>query len=634
MRPRSLALLALLALAACKKDPPARPRPQTPAAADASTTATPANDPTTPAPSPPSNSLATFRGAGLRKVLSLVAPGAPAGVVLGQMAPGFSPGLGEHGVDIDPDGAFAVVMVLPDGERPQASFIVGWPLRAGMPIAQDAQAGRGYRQASPGLYEPTSAPTRGADGGVVDNVCWVARRPPVGWMLLCGPSALVRPAANYLVYHGSHPPSPETVLDVTVRPEAARRLMAINLALLETLDPRRMRGQDAGRAGPTQAQYDEQHRALLNTKQLVDDLSALRGTVTLDETAYHVRMDGEFANATGSSSRALINSVVGRHSPAELLRRLPASAQAYYATGFDMQALSPLLAPVQQDPQFAQVMGPELTRLRDAVHDLIDLRAGGERTTGFLTDGDGSTIQVSRLADPVAALNRLRTAAAAVPRARRPSGVVPADFAAVLPTTGLPEGSLRLRLGPNPARMPPNTPEPQRRQAERSVLFVPGEGVLTVVEARDPLAVWRAAQAGEHLAPTVEGAPAALFRVTPASFPAVLGVPPQLAEAMTLSSTDAITGQISATRAGDSGARFEARVDAPITALNQIRELYGRLQEAQAQALQQMRQQMEAARRAQAAAQRRQQQQPSPGGGLQPPTGYLPDPDFQLRVPQ
>lgn len=629
--------LGLCAVAGCNNNP-TPPRPATadrPAAAATEDVVAALPAPANPqALVAPTNTLFTVRGVALRKLLNFVAPGAPAGVVLGQLTPQLTPGIGEHGIDIDADAPFAAAMLAPSEapsgtERVGLKLVVAWPLRAGMQIAQDAQAHRGYRDVTAGVYEPTTT----SDAGVGDNTCWVARKQPVGWMLLCGPREALRTAAVYLVNAGTTAPAEGAVVDLTVRPEPARRLFALQLAALEAQDPRH--GDAGANSAAIRAEYDEVHRGLENTKTLADDLNSLHGVITMDQDNYRVHVDAEFGQATGSSSRALISSSVGRHAATDLLALLPQNANAWLAMGFDMRALMPLLSPNRTDPQIVAQLGPEMGRLQDAVHAVTDFRGSGDRVVGFTDDENGTTIQIARSDDPAAAIGTLRSAAAAVPRTPRPSGQNPADYFAVMPATGLPPGTLRLRLGPDPARLPPNVPEDLRRFYQRSVLFVPQQGRLVIVEAQDPVARYRAMSTGAHLTAEVPQDRVAAMRLSPAALGTILGIP---REAGQTPSNDPIRGTMQATRHGDSGATFVADFDAPITAVNQVRDMIARVQAAQEEAAQR-------ARQAAAARQAAQNRGPGgPGGPGRPggPRGQLvlpggggglPDPDFQLRPP-
>ncbi len=302
-RRSSLALaLALSVGAGCNKNNPANPpnpapRANTPAVATDGGRAPAVVDegPLTP----PSDALFVLRGSGLRKVLNIIAPGAPTRLALGQVAPSYSPGIGEHGVDVDPDAPFAAVaMPHTVGERGRLQILMAWPLRSGMQIAQDAQAGRGYREVLQGIYESTAAPEPG-DAGVAaaENPCWVARKQPVGWMLVCGPRDMLRSTANFLVRAGSRAPEGDPVLDVTLRPEAARPVLAAQIAGLEAQDPRRNHFDAGALTGALQAQYDEVHRTAMTYKEVADDLRSLHASLTIDDSNYHLRAQGEFANA-------------------------------------------------------------------------------------------------------------------------------------------------------------------------------------------------------------------------------------------------------------------------------------------------------------------------------------------------
>jgi hypothetical protein len=212
----------------------------------------------------------------------------------------------------------------------------------------------------------------------------------------------------------------------------------------------------------------------------------------------------------------------------------------------------------------------------------------------------------------------------AVPRTPRPSGANPADQFAIMPTpAGLPAGTLRLRLGPDPARLPPQVPAEVRAQYLRSVLLVPDGDTLILVDAVDPVARYRAMLTGDRLAPTVPDDRAAVVHLTPAAILSLLGAPPS-ADA---NATDAVHGTLHATRLGDTGARFEISLDAPVVAVNNVRDQVAALQAQQAQMMRQMQQAQQQA----VAAQRRAGQ---PGGRLPPTPSQLPEPDFQLQPPR
>lgn len=611
--------LVLLALLGCKKNNPTPPRPDVPAAR-----ATDAGAADLTIPELPNAALLALRGSNLRKVLNLIAPGVPTRLALGQAAPGITPGLGEHGVDIDPDAPFSAILAPSSASTPngQINVTVAWPLRPGMEIVQNAQAGRGFRDAGDGLFEPTGTAQdvlRG-DGGVAAAPCWVARRSAREWSMLCGPSDQVRPLSRWLVRAAASAPPNNALLDAVVRPGPARRVLALQLAALEAQDPRR---NDAGTNRPLVAQYEAVHRSAENTRQLFEDLSQAHASLVLDDTSYHLRSEIEFAHAGGASTRALVGSSVGQHAALDLLRRLPAAATAYFATGFDVSALAPLLSEDPTDPRMAAAFGPEMVRFQEALRDLTGFRRHGQRAMGFIP-GDGvSRVEIVRLPGAAAQVAALRATAAAVPRTPRPSGANPADqFAILPPTPGLPAGSLRLRLGPDPARLPPQVPAEVRDQYRRTVLLVPEGDTLVLVDALDPVARYRAMLTGDRLAPSVPDDRAAVVHLTPAAILSLLGAPPS-AEA---NATDAVHGTLHATRVGDTGARFEVSLDAPVVAVNNVRDQIAALQAQQAQMMRQMQQAQQQA----AAAQRRAAQ---PGGRL-PAAAQLPEPDFQLQPPR
>lgn len=619
------ALALLLGLLGCDKNHP--PSPQTrdvpvSARADAAT----AVDLTIP--EVPSSALVAIRGSNLRKVLNLVAPGVPPRMALGQAAPGISPGLGDHGVDIDPDAPFAAILApatTPANGRPgQINAVVAWPVRPGMEVIQEAQAGHGYHRVNDGLFEPTGTArdvlNSGPDGGAANAPCWVARRASAGWLMLCGPADQVRTLSRWLVQAASSTPERNALLDVALRPEPARRVLADQLAALEAQDPRR---NDAGTNRPLVAQYDAVHQSAERTQQLFTDLTSAHASLVLDETTYRLRAEVEFANATGASTRAIVGSSVGQRAALDLLRRLPAGATSYFATGFNVSALAPLLPDDPPDPRMAAAFGPEMVRFQDALKNLTGFRTHGQRAMGFIP-GDGMTrIEVVQVPNAAAELASLRTTATAVPRTPRPSGMNPADQFTVLPTpAGVPAGSMRLRLGPDPARLPPNVPAEMRTQFQRTVLLVPDGDTMLLVDALDPVARYREMTTGQHLAPTVPEDRAALLHLTPAAVISLLGAPPP-ADA---NATDAIDGTLQSTRVGDTGARFELSLEAPVVAVNNVRDTIAALQAQQQQAMMQARQAQQQA----IAAQRRMQQQ---GARMMP--SQLPDPTLpQLQPPR
>jgi hypothetical protein len=116
---------------------------------------------------------------------------------------------------------------------------------------------------------------------------------------------------------------------------------------------------------------------------------------------------------------------------------------------------------------------------------------------------------------------------------------------------------------------------------------------------------------------------AAVVHLTPAAILSLLGAPPST----DANTTDAVHGTLQATRVGDTGARFEVSLDAPVVAVNNVRDQIAALQAQQAQMMRQMQQAQQQA----AAAQRRAAQ---PGGRLPPSAAQLPEPDFQLQPPR
>ena len=628
--------LALLLAGACKKNnpsppPTARPDANTAVAAAGDAGAAGAATELGPMPEAPANALLTVRGSALKKVLTIMAPGAPTRLVLGQMLPGLTPGIGDQALDVDPDAPFAAVIVpaSSDGPDGRLSIVAAWPLRPGMEVAQRAQAGRGFREASPGLYEPTEGGTAPADGGAPNAPCWVARRPTIGWVMLCGPREHVRPNAQWLVRAATTAPSAQTVVDVSLRAAPARRIFANQLAALDAQDPRRAPGDAGAGRRPSVAEFEAARRGLLNTKQLVDDLSSFNASLTLDESNYHLRADAEFTHATGSSSRALVNSAVGRRAAADLLARVPAAATAWFVSGFDAQTLSPLLSPPEADPRAAAALGPEFVRFQQGVTELGAFRRSGTRAMGYLPDEGGTRIEIMRIPDAAAAVAQVRNQALAVPRTPRPSGANPADYFSIMTTPAtLPAGSMRIRLGPDPARLPPNVPAAVRRNLSRSVLLVPQGDVLTLIEAMDPVARWQGLADAPKITATVGERDTAVVHLTPTSLLSFLGVP---ADSGAPTSDDPIHGTLTSRRVGDDGAHFDLVVDASIPAINAVRDLYMMIQQQQQQMMEQARR--AAAQQGGAGGPGAMVRRRGPVGPVPTSPDQLPEADFQLRPP-
>lgn len=615
----SFALAAVLALAACDKHNTAPTVPAAPSQAAATDAGAGSAAPViVTIPDAPSDAMLTLRGAALKKVLDIVrnavGPGASNRELLGGLGRMLTPGIGEQGFDVDPDAAFSAIMAPRDADSPtgQVTFAVAWPLRPGTDIARRAQALQGFREASPGVYEPTTVE---GDAGA-DNPCWVARRAPAGWLMLCGPRAVLDRGARWLVAAASVRPEPQTVLEANVRAPGIRHMLALQLSTLETQDPRR---HDAGSNRPLVAQYDAVHAAGTRYKELFDDLESLQATLSLDQDAYHLHAEGHFAHASGQGSRTLLSGFVGQRAPEDLLHQLPATTSAFYAMGVDTAALGAWVEPDAPDPRMAALIGPELTRFQTALRDLVSPRRSARRVMGFVPDDTGGTKwEMVHVDDATAAVNNIRTLAAAVPRAPRP-GVNPAEIFAVLPPpAGMPAGTLRMRLGPDPARLPPNVPAAVRQQLQHTLLFVPEGHVLHIVDAVDPQNKWRGLHDGPRLTAAVPEHETVMIRLTPAAFFAIVGAP-----ANANASPEAIVGHLTATRVGDDGGHLTAQIDGPIASINQVRDVV-------IQILAQQQQMEEQQRQAQQAAMQQAQQQARRGParpGADPLMPRLTDPD-------
>src|SRR5205085_745623 len=125
----------------------------------------------------PANLLLTLRGATIRRAMPLMFPEAPGAEVIEQLSRQLTPGIADHGDEIDADSPFAVAGTITGANRSTLTLFVAWPLRPGMQIAIDARAERGYRRVSEGVYQPSSRDA----GSDADHQCWVAQRQPAGW---------------------------------------------------------------------------------------------------------------------------------------------------------------------------------------------------------------------------------------------------------------------------------------------------------------------------------------------------------------------------------------------------------------------------------------------------------------------
>ena len=258
---------------------------------------------------PPENLLLSIRGASLRRAVPLLFPQAGAAEVLEQVSRQVTPGIGQHGDEIDVDSPVAVAGTITGQDESTLTFFVAWPLRPGMQIAQDARAQRGYRRVDDGVYAPSSPDA----GSTADNQCWVAQRHPVGWMLVCGPREGIEQVAGLLHQQADTPPDNAAVIDVDVRTAVLRRLLTRQLAELDRQAPPHA---DSGEGAFRRAIFDQARRSAALMTAIANDLDALHGTITQDENAMHLSAELTVARASSDPTRALLAACAGRSSSA------------------------------------------------------------------------------------------------------------------------------------------------------------------------------------------------------------------------------------------------------------------------------------------------------------------------------
>ncbi len=618
-----LAALASLSLTACNRGNTAgEARPDATVARATDASASPRTLPTTP----PDNLLVTIRGASLRRAIPLLIGGGGAAEVVEQLSRQVTPGIANHGDQIDVDSPFAVAGILSGEQDATLVFSVAWPLRPGMQIAQDARSLRGFRLVSEGVYAPT-----GQDAGAGHDGCWVAQRQPVGWMLLCGPSAQLPQLAGYLHSQAANNPENAAVLDVDVRVAIVRRLLTRQLAELDQHAP------PAAGADPRlvaqRAMYEDMRRTANLYTSLANDFDTLRGTITQDENAMHLRVEANMPRATSDLTRALSSASAGRQAPPALVSMLPAAVSSWIVSGFDRARLVQAFGAPALDPSVAAQAGPELARVMTTVDELKNLLPLGERIDAYSNEDGQTMYHVIRRPDAAQFVNDLRVALNSIPPRPMPGGGTLRDIATSLPTPGL-TGLNYLRVGRN-VHIPPGVqvPEAVRAEIERSMLLVADGDHLVAIMSRDPIARFRAMPQGARLSATVPANSVMAGRITPPAFPPLFygapipGLPPT-------TTADGIDFSIVVETRGE-GAHAELRADAPINAAMEVRTIYAMIQELQARMMQQMVEQQQRAMQ--------QQQQGGGGGGGGGPVrqrprldpSMLPEPPrFQLQPPQ
>jgi hypothetical protein len=574
---------------------------------------------------PPDNLLATLRGAMLRRAIPMLYPGPSPETVVTQGVPQLTRGVGSNVSRIDLDSAFAVVAVLTErDEGAQPTFLAAWPLKPGASIAADAREGRGWTSAGAGVFKPTAA-----DAGANDeHQCWVARRQPVGWSLLCGPRELLPRVAGFLVQVGTHAPDNQAILDVDIRAGILGRLARRQLAEIDRQAP------PSGSRPEEQLRrqaFEQLRRQAALTTAIATDIDSVRGALTQDETSMRLALTATIARASSDQVRFLIDSAAGRQAPAELLTALPATTQAWMVSGFDPAKISSALGAPSMDIMVQAQAGPEFARVKMLLDQVTNVTPPGQRVDAYTPDDGHTMIRVIQRADAERFVDDFRIAVQSIPARMIAPGVTLRDQAVVMPTPGL-TGHV-VRIGQN-IRVPPGTrltPE-QRAQLNRSLLLV-GEGDrLTVVQAQDPIARYRAwtAQGAQRLSATVAANAVMSGRITMASFgpffygQAVGGVPEGERQGLDFS--------IAVARQGE-GATITLRAEGPIAVATGLRQLYAAIEQ---QRLLAMQQQMEAMQRAQQQQQQqmqqlRQMQQNAQRQALDP--NNLPEPP-QITLPQ
>lgn len=575
----------------------------------------------------PDNLLGAIRGTMLRRAIPLVFPGAPLEEVLTQAAPQFSRGIGANASRIDLDSPFALVAVVGDSEDTAApTFLAAWPLKPGAGIATEAREGRGWTLAGEGVYKPTS-PDAGAND---DNQCWVARRQPVGWSLLCGPREQLARAAGYLQHIGTVAPDNQAVLDVDVRAGILGRMTRRQLSEIDRQAP------PAGGRSPEEQfrrqAFEQIRRQAALMTAIATDVDTVRGGLTQDENGMHLSLTATVRRTSSDQTRFLLEAAAGRQAPAELLTTLPSVAQAWMVSGFDADKVTSALGAPSPDVMTQAQAGPEFARVKMLIEQLTSVTPPGQRVDAYTPDDGHTMIRVVQRADAERFVDDFRVAVNSVPARPIGPGQTLRDMAVLLPTPGL-TGKV-LRIGQN-IRIPPGAQVTAEQRAEltRSMLLVAQGDRLTIVQARDPVAryrAWNAAGAQRLSNATVAANSVMSGRLTLQSFaPFFYG---QAISELNGADTAGIDFSLSVARQGE-GATLTLRADGPTAIATRMLELRAQIE---AQIQMQQRQQMEAMQRMQQQQQQQmrqmqQMQQQSQRQQMNP--NNLPEPP-QIQLPQ
>lgn len=570
----------------------------------------------------PANLLMTMRGESIRRALPLLFPEAVGPEVIEQLSRQLTPGVADHGDEIDADGPYAVAGTITGAQQSTLTLYVAWPLRPGMQIAQDAQREQGWRRTGEGLYRPT---TRDA-GADAENQCWIARRRPSGWMMLCGPSENLERVAGYLL-RTVNAQDNTAVIDLDVRAGLVGELAERQLRELDQQAPPRA---DGGIEGLRRAMFDEARRSAALFTSIATDVERFRGTITQDADAMHLRAEMDLSRASNDTTRALVNASAGRTVPEALLRSLPDRVRSWVVGGFERATIERALGGAQTDPNVAMQTGPELARVLTAVESLKGLLPLGERVEAY-SEEDGYTMyHVIRRPDAAQFVNDLRVAINSIPNTRTPDGRSLRDAFAVMPTPGL-TGEQYLRVGQRVTIPPGVQVPPEVREAlERSMLVVAEGDRVIAVMARDPVARYRAMSEGARLGATVPQGAVLAGHVTAGGFTPIFygGRIPQLGPAHT---TEPLEFSLSVERRGE-GAHVALQADAPIATALEIRTIYAMIQALREQMMRAAIEQQRAA----------QQGHGTPGGMPRPrpqtprldPSMLPPPPNVQLQPPR
>ncbi len=620
---RSLLLLPALALVGCPRKPQTPP-PDATTQGDASAIRSTSSAALSTAA--PDNLLATIRGAMLRRAIPMVFPGPSPEDVVTQGIPQITRGVGANVSRIDLDSAFAVVAVVGDQEESGSPIFMGvWPLKPGASVTIEAREGRGWTLAGEGVYKPTS-PDAGAND---EHQCWVARRQPVGWSLLCGPRDILPRVAGYLQHVGTVAPDNQAILDVDIRAGILGRMARRQLAEIDRQAP-----PQGGRSPEEQLRrqaFEQVRRQASLVTAIATDIGSVRGALTQDENAMHLSLTATMSRTSSDQTRFLLEAAAGRQAPSALLTSLPASTQAWMVSGFDEAKVTSALGAPSPDIMILAQAGPEFARVKMLLEQMTNVTPPGQRVDAYTPDDGHTMLRVIQRADAERFVDDFRVAVQSVPARTIGPGQTLRDMAVVMPTAGI-TGHV-LRIGQN-VRIPPGaqvTAE-QRDQLNRSILLVGTGDRLTIVQGRDPVARYRAwmAEGSPRLSATVAANAVMSGRISMASFApffygqSVGGLPAGEAQGLDFS--------VAVARQGEGGT-ITLRADGPIAVATGLRQLYAAIEQ---QRMAMAQQQMEAMQRAQQQQmqqmrQMQQMQQSSQRQQLDP--NNLPEPP-QIQLPQ